>query len=184
MLLPGSRPHSVLLSQRSIRSSGTIFDQLRGRGLDQSAAWVITSDLGYPLGEHGQIGVHRPWLHEELVHTPLIVHLPGGSEAGRRVSALTQPADVADAIVDLLCSEHLKAERIIGAGTRGGGEGAIPCSHLTGPRSCRGMVDPHRRVGIAVARSDARGRDSRATSCSRNRTIAGKSTIYGPGTSR
>src|SRR5436853_556066 len=38
---------------------GSIFDELRTRGLDQTAAWLLTSDLGYPLGEHGQIGLHR-----------------------------------------------------------------------------------------------------------------------------
>src|SRR5439155_22980089 len=63
---------------------GAAFDQLRARGLDKSAAWVLTSDYGHPLGEHGQVGLHRPWLHEELVHLPLILRLPGGAEAGRR----------------------------------------------------------------------------------------------------
>src|SRR5262245_15198527 len=74
---------------------GTLFDQLRARGLDQSAAWLVTSDLGYPLGEHGQIGLHRPWLHEELVHLPLLLRLPGAAEAGRHVYGFTQPPDVA-----------------------------------------------------------------------------------------
>ena len=64
---------------------GLVLDQLRARGLDQSATWIVTSDHGYPLGEHGQIGVHRPWLHEELVHLPLFIRLPGGAEAGRRI---------------------------------------------------------------------------------------------------
>jgi arylsulfatase A-like enzyme len=80
---------------------GLLFGELRGRGLDQSAAWLITSDLGYPLGEHGQIGVHRPWLYEELVHLPLILHLPGGAEAGRRVPGFTQPPDIRPTLLDL-----------------------------------------------------------------------------------
>ena len=50
---------------------GILFEELRDRGFDQSAAWLFTSDYGHPLGEHGQIGLHRPWLHEELVHLPL-----------------------------------------------------------------------------------------------------------------
>jgi arylsulfatase A-like enzyme len=73
---------------------GRVFDLLRARGLDRSAAWVLTADRGLPLGEHGLIGPHRPWLHEELVHVPLIVRLPEAAEAGRRVPALTQPADL------------------------------------------------------------------------------------------
>jgi len=77
---------------------GALFEELRGRGLDQTAAWILTSDFGYPLGEHGQVGVHRPWLHEELVHLPLIVRLPGAADAGNRIAGFTQPADVAGLI--------------------------------------------------------------------------------------
>lgn len=81
---------------------GAVFDELRTRGLDQTAAWLVTSDLGYPLGEHGQVGLHRPWLHEELVHLPLVLRLPAAAEAGRRVFALTQPADLFPTLLDLL----------------------------------------------------------------------------------
>jgi arylsulfatase A-like enzyme len=84
---------------------GAVFEELRTRGLDQTAAWVVTSDLGYPLGEHGQVGLHRPWLHEELVHLPLVVRLPGAAEAGRRVPAFTQPADLLPTLLALLGAE-------------------------------------------------------------------------------
>ena len=80
---------------------GGLFEELRSAGLDESAAWLVTSDFGWPLGEHGQVGPHRPWLHEELVHVPLLVRLPGAAEAGRRVSALTQPADLMPTLRDL-----------------------------------------------------------------------------------
>jgi arylsulfatase A-like enzyme len=84
---------------------GTILDELRARGLDQTAAWLVTSDLGYPLGEHGQVGLHRPWLHEELVHLPLVLRFPASAEAGRRVSAFTQPADLFPTLLELLGAE-------------------------------------------------------------------------------
>ena len=80
---------------------GLAFEQLRARGLDRSAAWLVTSDFGYPLGEHGQIGPHRPWLHEELVHLPLVLRLPGAAEACRRVAGFTQPPEVAPTLLDL-----------------------------------------------------------------------------------
>lgn len=80
---------------------GSVFGLFRERGLDQSATWILTSDLGYPLGEHGQLGVHRPWLHEELVRLPLIARLPGGLEAGRRIQVFTQPPDVAATLLRL-----------------------------------------------------------------------------------
>ena len=40
------------------------------------------------------IGTPRPWLHDELVHVPLVMRLPGGAEAGLRIGALTQPVDL------------------------------------------------------------------------------------------
>lgn len=80
---------------------GSVFDLLRARGLDQSATWLVTSDFGFPLGEHGLIGPYRPWLHEELVHLPLIMRLPAGAEAGRRVAGFTQPPDLAPTLLDL-----------------------------------------------------------------------------------
>ncbi|HSQ55787.1 MAG TPA: sulfatase-like hydrolase/transferase, partial [Gemmata sp.] len=80
---------------------GVMFDELRSRGFDKSSAWLVTSDYGYPLGEHVQVGLHRPWLHEELVHLPLIVRLPDAAEACRRVSGFTQPPDIAATLLDL-----------------------------------------------------------------------------------
>jgi arylsulfatase A-like enzyme len=62
---------------------------------------LITADSGLPLGEHDFVGPGRPWLHEETVHLPLILRLPGGAEAGRRVAALTQPVDLAATLADV-----------------------------------------------------------------------------------
>ncbi len=43
---------------------------------------VFTSDQGEPLGEHGFVRRFRPWLYEELIHTPLIVRMPRGQFGG------------------------------------------------------------------------------------------------------
>jgi arylsulfatase A-like enzyme len=77
---------------------GSVFDLLRGLG---DAPWLVTSDYGFPLGEHGVVGPFRPWLHEEAVHVPLIVRLPAAAEAGRRVAALTQPPDLMPTLLGL-----------------------------------------------------------------------------------
>jgi arylsulfatase A-like enzyme len=45
--------------------------------------------------------LHRPWLHEELVHLPLIMRLPNADEACRRVGQFTQPSDIAPTLLDL-----------------------------------------------------------------------------------
>jgi arylsulfatase A-like enzyme len=55
---------------------------------------LLTADQGLALGEHGVVGPSRPWLHDELVHLPLIVRLPRVAQAGRRVAALTQSVDL------------------------------------------------------------------------------------------
>ncbi len=73
---------------------GRIFAVFREHALDRTAAWIFTADHGFPLGEHGVIGLHRPWLYEEFVHVPLIVRLPDAAEATSRIDALTQPADL------------------------------------------------------------------------------------------
>ena len=97
-------PHAAVVTALDTEL-GRLFEQLRTRGLDQTAAWLVTSDYGHPLGEHGQVGLYRPWLHEELVHLPLLVRLPAAAEAGRRVPAFTQPADLAPTLLDLFGAE-------------------------------------------------------------------------------
>jgi arylsulfatase A-like enzyme len=76
---------------------GKIFNLLREYQFHENATWFFTADRGFPLGEHGMIGPHRPWLHEELVHLPLIVR-PAGRFSGKRVPAITQPADFASTL--------------------------------------------------------------------------------------
>ncbi len=101
---------------------GKLFETLRENRFDESAAWLVTSDHGYPLGEHGQIGLYRPWLHQELVHLPLLLRLPGAVGAGRRVYAFTQPADAAATVLDLFGCEPAEGHSLLPL-TRGRAEG-------------------------------------------------------------
>src|SRR5262249_57153350 len=78
-----------------------LLNHLRQQNLLDGLTLIITSDHGLPLGEHGIVGNVRPWLHEELVHLPLIVRLPGKARAGRRVGALTQSVDLMPTLLDL-----------------------------------------------------------------------------------
>jgi arylsulfatase A-like enzyme len=73
---------------------GEAWDYLRQHPLQQEAIWILTSDLGFPLGEHGRVGWDRPWLYEEVVHLPLIIRLPGAHQGGRRVPILSQATDL------------------------------------------------------------------------------------------
>jgi arylsulfatase A-like enzyme len=71
---------------------------------------VWTADCGQALGEHGVIGAAPPLAHEETVHLPLILSLPGADEAGRRVAALTQAVDLAPTLADVFEVELSSAQ--------------------------------------------------------------------------
>ncbi|MFO0801608.1 MAG: sulfatase-like hydrolase/transferase [Gemmataceae bacterium] len=78
---------------------GAAFELLRERGLDKSATWVVSSDYGLPLGEHGIIGPDGSELHEELVHVPLIVRNPDAADAGRRATDMTRPGSLKESLL-------------------------------------------------------------------------------------
>jgi arylsulfatase A-like enzyme len=80
---------------------GRLAAELKARGLDQSAALILTSGYGWPLGEHGVVGPAGSRMHEEFVHLPLVVRLAGGQQGSRRVPAFTQTADLAPTLLDL-----------------------------------------------------------------------------------
>jgi arylsulfatase A-like enzyme len=79
---------------------GRLLGDLRGQGWPDDLLLLLTTDSGQALGEHGMVGAFRPWLHDELIHLPLIVRLPGGEEAGRRLDLITQSVDLMPTLVD------------------------------------------------------------------------------------
>ncbi|QEH37611.1 Arylsulfatase [Aquisphaera giovannonii] len=81
---------------------GELFDALRRMGRMEDTLVVFTSDQGEPLGEHGYVRRFRPWLYEELVHTPLIVRMPGGKHGGIRRQAIVQTVDLLPTIMAAL----------------------------------------------------------------------------------
>jgi hypothetical protein len=81
---------------------GSVFDELRDRDLWDHLLVCVTASCGLALGEHGYVGPYRAWMHEESVHLPLISKMPGASDAGLRVSALTQPHDLMATLLESL----------------------------------------------------------------------------------
>jgi arylsulfatase A-like enzyme len=79
---------------------GQLLQALGGLEGGNDILLIVTSDTGQNLGEHGIVGTCRPWLHDELIHLPLVMLFPGAAEAGRRVSALTQAVDLAPTLAD------------------------------------------------------------------------------------
>jgi hypothetical protein len=80
---------------------GSWLQELKGHAWWPETLLVFTTGYGQNLGEHGLIGDFRPWLHEELIHLPLVLRLPNDAQAGRRVFGLTQAVDVAATILDI-----------------------------------------------------------------------------------
>jgi arylsulfatase A-like enzyme len=78
---------------------GELFGALRRLGRMDDTLVIFTSDQGEPLGEHGFVRRFRPWLYEELIHTPLIIRMPGAKFGGRRHQALVQTVDVLPTIL-------------------------------------------------------------------------------------
>ena len=88
---------------------GELLETLRGPEAGGPNAGACRVGLRPVLGEHGLVGPIRPWLHEEIVHLPLLVRLPGLAGAGRRVAALTQAVDLAPTLRKSLACLYLGA---------------------------------------------------------------------------
>lgn len=73
---------------------GWLMKETAQRGLADECLVLVSTDCGQPLGERGGPPGTEPSLHEPQVHLPLVIRLPGGVGAGRRVSGLTQPPDL------------------------------------------------------------------------------------------
>ncbi len=78
---------------------GRFIRGLEERGLFEAALVVFLADHGEEFHDHGQ------WLHgrsvfDELVRVPLVVKLPGGRHAGRRVGQQVQVVDVLPTVLE------------------------------------------------------------------------------------
>lgn len=93
---------------------GRLMHELRGLGRLEDTLIIFTADQGEPLGEHGYVRRFRPWLYEELIHTPLIVRLPGAARGGRRHQALVQTVDILPTLFDALGAKPEESDRVHG----------------------------------------------------------------------
>lgn len=83
---------------------GQLMSMLKARGLYDSALIILTSDHGDEFMDHHPFfyDAHGHSLYEELVHTPLIVKLPAGAQAGQRVTQRVSLVDVAPTVLDVV----------------------------------------------------------------------------------
>jgi len=84
---------------------GKLLDRIHWLGLWDNTLIILCSDHGKPLGNgehgHGLMRMFRPWPYEYMVHTPLLVRMPGQG-GGKRIKSYTQSCDIAPTILDWL----------------------------------------------------------------------------------
>ncbi len=79
---------------------GALFDWFEQNGLLENTVFAVIADHGEEFGEHGIVAKHTYSLHQELIHTPLIL-FGGGIPSGLRVELPTRNVDVAPTLLRL-----------------------------------------------------------------------------------
>lgn len=102
---PALREQLLRLYEAEVRfndaSFGRLMDRLTERGLAEDTLVVLLSDHGEEFAEHGWWR-HGKTLYEEQLRVPLVLRLPGGRFAGRRVPDAARHVDVVPTILDVL----------------------------------------------------------------------------------
>ncbi len=80
---------------------GRLIERLKELGQYESTLIVLVSDHGEEFLDHGG-WEHGVTLYEEQLRVPLIIKLPGGADAGRRVETVARQVDVMPTVLDLL----------------------------------------------------------------------------------
>lgn len=83
------------------RYLGQLLDRMDDFGLWEDTVFIVMTDHGHFLGEHGWWGKPACPQYQAISHVPLFVHLPGGPE-GTRSPALTTHVDVHATLLDCL----------------------------------------------------------------------------------
>lgn len=78
-----------------------LFDWAESNAPGGETLWVITSDHGEGLGNHGYMG-HGRYIYNEQLRVPLILYPAPAETAGVRISDLTRLLDLRPTILDLL----------------------------------------------------------------------------------
>jgi len=89
---------------------GRLIEKLDDLGLLAESTFVVTSDHGEGLGQHGMMGHGE--IHNEQIFIPLIIRFPDSFELhGTRVSQVVSLVDVVPTLVDILNLPLQQADR-------------------------------------------------------------------------
>jgi arylsulfatase A-like enzyme len=81
---------------------GSLFDELKRRGVLERTWLIIASDHGESFGEHAGVFCHGSSLYQRELHVPLLIIPPGGGTTKQVVTETASLRDVAATIVDVL----------------------------------------------------------------------------------
>jgi arylsulfatase A-like enzyme/Tfp pilus assembly protein PilF len=84
---------------------GKFIEDLKQRGLYDSALIMIMSDHGEGLGDHGE-KEHGIFLYREAIHVPLLVKLPRKERSGETVRRAVALTDVLPTVMEVTGVEH------------------------------------------------------------------------------
>lgn len=79
---------------------GELLQALEDRGIDRDTIIIVTSDHGEGFDEHGRLQ-HGYAPFEEVIHVPLVIHLPRGEHADTVIAEPVSLVDVLPTLVDL-----------------------------------------------------------------------------------
>jgi choline-sulfatase len=82
---------------------------LKNHGWWESSMLIVVGDHGEGLGEHRE-DTHGIFLYDSTTHVPLIVKLPGGTDAGKVVDGQVRTTDILPTVTDLL---HVPAPALL-----------------------------------------------------------------------
>jgi arylsulfatase A-like enzyme len=105
---------------------------LKQRGDWDSTLFVLTSDHGESLGEHGHLD-HGEWLYHEQVRVPLVFRFPGRVPAGLRVPDLVRAFDLAATVLELVGAEGADVDAFV-AGSDGASFAPVFAGNEIAPR--------------------------------------------------
>ncbi|MFO7976371.1 MAG: sulfatase-like hydrolase/transferase, partial [Candidatus Hydrogenedentota bacterium] len=79
---------------------GAFIEELRERGLYEDSVIIFTADHGEEFYDH-EGWWHGQTLYDEVVHVPLMLHLPGGAMAGKVNANFARHIDIAPTMLSL-----------------------------------------------------------------------------------
>jgi arylsulfatase A-like enzyme len=81
------------------RALGTLLTVLRAQKYFDDSIVIVAADHGESLGAHGEDS-HGVFLYDETTHVPLVIKLPHGQLAEKRVHGLVRLLDIAPTVVE------------------------------------------------------------------------------------